>query len=172
MYKQAFLILLLFFIFGSKTFAKNFTKDELIRNVNRVIFRCREIIRPIDNKPYSLWVPQISFFDFSNKRKLNELKRKLPFKRYLEYINDLKIRTGAERIRLKKKIIYWQDDLHGLNLAVSKDLQAFSSYCYGPVLIIHGYLNELEDLNLSILNSHLFNLIDIASFNFITSLGN
>jgi hypothetical protein len=125
---------------------KVFTKDELLSNVDTAIKQCDALIMTIDKRPASLWSPAIGILERDKKKRFEELKRQLSLNNYITGVADLKLKNITTKDALEKMINNSTDDLPKLNLKVSEDLRAFSSFCVGPVKMIKQVLDGLEAL--------------------------
>lgn len=130
--------------------AEDFSKAKLLDNVAAAVTTCRELIKKIDNRSATLWSPALGVFDFEKKKTLKDIQQKLPFSEYLYFVNDLKIKAGKKKAELDSLVNSWNvgpaGELRKLNMAVSEDLRAFSSFCVQPVKMIENYLVQLEKL--------------------------
>lgn len=83
---------------------------------------------------------------FPEKAKNNETTRV----KYLEYIADMKINAGKAQTAAKKIIHDWPDsknseqDLKNLDIKVSEDLRALSSFCIQPFVRIADEITDLS----------------------------
>jgi len=130
--------------------AQVFSQKELLGKVADVIEECRSKITEIDNQPAGLWKPNLGFFDFSNKKELDEVNKFMSYPTYISVINEMKIHKNRTKGTLDDKINGWKDlsesGLKKLNVDVSSDLRSFGAFC-GPIYQkIKGAINRLTKI--------------------------
>ena len=73
---------------------KIYNKVELVENIDKAIMECRNLIIKIDKESPSLWQPKLGILAFAKKKELAAINKYLSFNKYLDYINDMKLKNA------------------------------------------------------------------------------
>ena len=124
-------------------------KPFYLSEIKSAVDSCRSFIQEIDKKD-ELWKIKLGILQFAKKKELEKLNKEMSFEKYLDIINDLKIRTNKQQAKIYALVNNWKVDekntLDDLGVDLSGELGPYKQNCNNAVNFVKNHIAKRGEL--------------------------